>query len=162
MPKYLVMASYTTEGTKGLIKGGGGSARRAAIQQMMQGLGGRVEAFYYAFGDNDVYAIVDGPDNVTAAAVSLVINAAGGATTKTVVLLTPEEMDQAAKKMVNYRAPGQYCRANTKQRWRHRRRSAYSALLRSTTPSASGSHGRRRSKLTWRSVSTDRPGSGVA
>ena len=107
MPKYLVMASYTTEGTKGLIKGGGGSARRAAIQQMMQGLGGRVEAFYYAFGDNDVYAIVDGPDNVTAAAVSLVINAAGGATTKTVVLLTPEEMDQATKKMVNYRAPGQ-------------------------------------------------------
>ncbi len=106
MPKYLVMASYTAEGTKGLIKGGGGTARRAAIQQMMQGLGGKLEAFYYAFGDNDVYAIVEGSDNATAAAVSLTINAAGAATTKTVVLLTPEEMDQAAKKTVNYRAPG--------------------------------------------------------
>ncbi|HEV2282646.1 MAG TPA: GYD domain-containing protein [bacterium] len=106
MAKYLIKASYTVEGTKGLIKGGGGTGRRAAIQQMMQGLGGKLEAFYYAFGDDDVYAIVDAPDNVTVAAVSLAINAAGGASIKTVALLTPEEMDQAAKKTVNYRAPG--------------------------------------------------------
>lgn len=106
MAKYLIKASYTVEGTKGLIKGGGGTARRAAIQQMMQGLGGKLEAFYYAFGDDDAYVLVDAPDNVTVAAVSLAVNAAGGAATKTVVLMTPEEMDQAAKKTVNYRAPG--------------------------------------------------------
>lgn len=106
MAKYLVKASYTVEGTKGLIKGGGGTARRAALQQTMQGVGGRLEAFYYALGDDDVYGIVDAPDNVTAAAISLTINAAGGASVKTVALLTPEEIDQAAKKTVNYRAPG--------------------------------------------------------
>jgi len=106
MAKYLIKASYTVEGTKGLVKGGGGTARRAAVQQMLRGLNGNVEAFYYAFGDTDVYAIVDAPDNVTAAAVSLAITGAGGATTETVVLLTPEEMDQAAKKTVAYRAPG--------------------------------------------------------
>lgn len=106
MAKYLIKASYTAEGTKGLIKGGGGTARRAAVQQLMQGLNGKLEAFYYAFGDADAYVIVDAPDNVTAAAVSLAVNASGAVTTQTVVLLTPEEIDQAAKKTVAYRAPG--------------------------------------------------------
>lgn len=73
---------------------------------MIQGLNGKLEAFYYAFGDADAYVIVDAPDNVTAAAVSLAVNASGAVTTQTVVLLTPEEIDQAAKKTVAYRAPG--------------------------------------------------------
>jgi uncharacterized protein with GYD domain len=106
MPKYLIKASYTVEGTKGLIKGGGGTARRAAVQQTMQSVGGKLEAFYYALGDDDAYVLVDAPDNVTAAAVSLAVNAAGGASVKTVALLTPEEIDQAAKKTISYRAPG--------------------------------------------------------
>jgi len=106
MAKYLFKSSYTAEGTKGLIKGGGGTARRAALQQMAQGLSGRIEAMYYAFGDTDLYTIVDLPDNVSAAAISLVVNAGGGATTQAVVLLTPEEIDQATKKTVPYRAPG--------------------------------------------------------
>jgi len=106
MAKYLYKASYTAEGTKGLIKGGGGTARQAAVQQMIQGLSGKLEAFYYAFGDADLYAIADYPDSVTAAAASLAINAAGAATVQTVVLLTPEEIDQATKKTVGYRAPG--------------------------------------------------------
>jgi len=61
---------------------------------------------YHAFGGTDLYTIVDVPDNVSAAAISLVVNAGGGAATQVVVLLTPEEIDQATKKTVPYRAPG--------------------------------------------------------
>ena len=106
MPKYLVQASYTVEGLKGLLKDGG-SKRREAVAQLAKGLGGTLEAFYYAFGDDDIFAIFDLPDNVSATAVSLVINAAGAATVKITVLLTPEEVDQATKKTVDYRPPGQ-------------------------------------------------------
>jgi len=90
-----------------VIKGGGGTARRAAVQEALQSVGGRLEAFYYAFGDDDAFVIVDFPDHASAAAFSLVVNASGAATAKTTVLLTAEEMDQAAKKKVTYRAPGQ-------------------------------------------------------
>ena len=106
MPKYLAHASYTVEGLKGLLKDGG-SKRREVVEQLAKGLGGTLEAFYYAFGDDDVFAIFDLPDNVSATAVSLVINAAGAATVKITVLLTPEEVDQATKKTVDYRPPGQ-------------------------------------------------------
>jgi len=106
MAKYMIEASYTAEGTKGLVKGGGGTARRAAVQQMLANAGGKLEAFYYAFGESDAFVIVDVPDNVTAAAISLAVNGSGVVTTKTTVLLTPEEMDQAAKKVVTYRPPG--------------------------------------------------------
>lgn len=105
MAKYMLKASYTVEGTKGLIKEGG-SARRAAVQKMIEGLGGRVECFYYTFGEPDAFAIVDVPDTVTITAVSLAINATGGAHVSTTVLLTPEQIDEAAKKSVSYRAPG--------------------------------------------------------
>jgi uncharacterized protein with GYD domain len=105
MPKYLFQASYTNDGVKGLLKDGG-SKRRAMVEQLARSLGGRVEAFYFSFGDTDTFTIIDLPDNVTAAAASLVVNAAGAVRLKTNVLLTPEEMDQAAKKKVSYRAPG--------------------------------------------------------
>ena len=106
MPKYLAHASYTVEGLKGLFKDGG-TKRREVIEQLAKGLGGTLEAFYYAFGDDDVFAILDFPDNVSAMAVSMAINASGGATVKTTVLITPEEVDQATKKTVDYRPPGQ-------------------------------------------------------
>jgi uncharacterized protein with GYD domain len=106
MPKYLAHASYTVEGLKGLLKDGG-TKRREVIEQLAKGLGGTLEAFYYAFGDDDVFAILDFPDNVSAMAVSMAINASGGATVKTTVLLTPEDVDQATKKTVDYRPPGQ-------------------------------------------------------
>ena len=106
MSKYLIQASYTKEGTQGLIKDGG-TKRRAAVEAVMKELGGRVEAFYFAFGDSDAFIIVDGPDNVTAAAVSLTVNASGAVSLRTTPLLTPEEIDQATKKSVSYRAPGQ-------------------------------------------------------
>ena len=105
MPKYLVQASYTVEGIKGVLKSGG-SARRAVVQQMIERLDGRLEAFYFAFGEDDVYAIVDAPDNASVAAVSMTVGAAGAARTKTTVLLTPEEVDRATKKTVAYRPPG--------------------------------------------------------
>ena len=106
MPKYLIQASYTVAGTKGLLKDGG-TKRRTAVNLLMKQLGGSLEAFYFGFGDDDVYAIVDAPDNVTAAAVALTITASGAVKLKTTALLSPDEIDQAAKKSVPYRAPGQ-------------------------------------------------------
>jgi uncharacterized protein with GYD domain len=105
MAKFLYRAAYTAEGTKGLQKEGG-SKRRAAVEEMAKALGAKVEAFYYAFGESDVYVIIDAPDSASAAAVSLAVNASGAVQLKTTVLLTPEEMDQAAKKAVTYRPPG--------------------------------------------------------
>lgn len=105
MAKYLIKASYSLQGTKGLLKEGG-SSRRAAVKQMIEGLGGKLEAFYYAFGDTDVFVIFDLPDAQSTAALSLAVNAAGGAQVTTIPLLTPEDMDAACKKSVAYRAPG--------------------------------------------------------
>lgn len=104
MPKYLWQVSYTREGVQGLLKQGG-SARRAAIEKLATGLGGRLESFYYAFGDDDAYLIVELPDHVSAAATSLTVAAAGAATVKTTVLLTPEEIDAATKQSVDYQPP---------------------------------------------------------
>jgi uncharacterized protein with GYD domain len=105
MAKFLFEANYTPEGAKGIIKDGG-SARRAAIEKAVTGLGGRLEAFYFAFGGVDAFVIVDLPDNVTAAAMGLAVGQSGLASTKTVVLLTPEDVDAATKKSVTYRGPG--------------------------------------------------------
>lgn len=105
MPKYLVMASYSVEGAKGLIKEGG-SSRKQTLSSTLEKLGGRLESFYFAMGEWDVYTICDIPDAVTASAVALAVNASGGARVRTVPLLSPEEVDQAAKKAPVYRAPG--------------------------------------------------------
>jgi uncharacterized protein with GYD domain len=108
MPKYLIEASYSHEGLKGLVKDGG-SGRKAAIEAASKAMGGRLEAMYYAFGTSDVYFIVDAPDNVTVAAFALAVGASGAAAHyKTTVLLTTDEVDQAAKKAtaVAYRPPG--------------------------------------------------------
>ena len=105
MPKYLLTANYTDTGIRGLVKEGG-SKRREAATKAIEGLGGKIEAFYYGFGDHDAYVIVDAPDNVTTAAACLAIGASGAVTTSTTVLLTPEEVDEAVKKSVDYRPPG--------------------------------------------------------
>jgi uncharacterized protein with GYD domain len=105
MAKYLVSASYTAEGAKGVLKDGG-TKRRKAAEDAVKSAGGRLETFYFAFGDDDAFIIVDAPDHATIAAMSLAINASGAVRTKTVVLLTPEEIDQAIKKGTTYRAPG--------------------------------------------------------
>ena len=106
MPKYLLQANYVGEGIKGLLKEGG-SSRAANLEQTIKSMGGTIEAFYYAFGDTDVYVIVDLPDNASITALALTIAATGAVTTKTIVLITPQEVDEAVKKHPSYRAPGQ-------------------------------------------------------
>jgi len=105
MPKYLLRVSYTTEGARGLIKDGG-SKRRSIAQSATESVGGRLESFYFAFGDTDAYVIADVPDAPSAAALALAINASGGATAQTTVLMTPEEVDAATRKSPLYSAPG--------------------------------------------------------
>ncbi len=105
MGKYLIEASYTGDGVNGLLKEGG-SARRAAVEQLIQAAGGTVESYYFVFGDQDVIVVVDLPDNATVAAVSLAMSASGGVSTAVRVLLSPEEIDAAVTKTVEYRAPG--------------------------------------------------------
>jgi len=105
MPKYLIKASYTAEGAKGVLKDGG-SKRREIAEQALKSAGGRMEAFYFAFGDTDAFVIVDAPDNITAAALAMGVAATGTVGIKTTVLLTVEEVDQATKKTLSYRAAG--------------------------------------------------------
>jgi uncharacterized protein with GYD domain len=105
MPKYLLQASYTAEGAKGLIKDGG-SKRRGTVDALVKELGGKLEAFYFAYGDADAFVIVDLPDSASATAVSLAVAASGAVRLKTIVLITPEEVDHAVKKTVHYHAPG--------------------------------------------------------
>jgi uncharacterized protein with GYD domain len=106
MPKYLSMGSYTAEGIKGVLKDGG-TGRRKAVQAAIEAMGGKMEAYYFAFGESDVVVIADIPDNVTAAALAIGIGSTGTVSVKTTVLLTPEELDQATKKTVSFRAAGQ-------------------------------------------------------
>ena len=106
MKKYLIKASYSANGIKGLIEDGG-SKRKTAIEKMLEGLGGKMESFYFAFGEHDVYVISELPDDISATAIGLKINSSGLASISTTVLLSPEDVDKASKKSVNYRAPGE-------------------------------------------------------
>ena len=105
MAKFLVKAAYEADGARGLIKEGG-TARRAAVQKLIENAGGKVESFYFAYGEHDAYLVTDFPDSATAIGVSLSVNASGAVRISTVPLITPEEMDAAAKKSVPYRPPG--------------------------------------------------------
>lgn len=105
MSKYMIRASYTQQGLHGLIQEGG-SSRRAAITRAVESVGGELESIYYAFGEEDVYIILEMPDHASVAGLSLAISAAGGIACNTTVLLTPEEIDEAVKTVVDYRAPG--------------------------------------------------------
>jgi uncharacterized protein with GYD domain len=105
MAKFLIKGSYTVEGAKALMKEGG-SERKSAVEKMVTGLGGKVEAFYFALGESDVYVIVDIPDTTSGAALSLAVNSSGMVKLTSVMLMTPAEVDAACKKSVSYRAPG--------------------------------------------------------
>jgi uncharacterized protein with GYD domain len=105
MPKYLIRANYTGDGVKGLMSEGG-SKRRDAAKAAVESVGGSLECMYYAFGETDVYGIVDMPDDASATAVSLLINASGAVTLNLVPLMTPEDVDAAMAKAPTYRAPG--------------------------------------------------------
>ena len=105
MPKYLITGSYTIQGAKGVLAEGG-SARVAAVEKTATSVGGRLESFYFGFGGDDFYVTVDLSGNAAAAAVAMTVAAAGGVSARTVVLLTPEEVDAAMKLSPAYRAPG--------------------------------------------------------
>jgi uncharacterized protein with GYD domain len=105
MAKFLVDFTYTSEGLKGLLAEGG-TKRKQAIEQLVKSLGGKLEAYYFAFGKADGFTILDMPDNTSAATASLVVSASGAVSTHVTVLLTPEEVDQAVKHSATYRPPG--------------------------------------------------------
>ena len=105
MPKYLIIANYTSEGVKGVLAAGG-NARKAAVAAAAEAVGGSLESFYFGFGGDDVYAVIDLPDNVAAASLAMQVGASGMVSTRTVVLLTPDEIDKAAKAPNAYRPPG--------------------------------------------------------
>jgi uncharacterized protein with GYD domain len=105
MAKYLLEVSYSPEGAKGILKDGG-TKRRQVVEAAITANGGKMEAFYFAFGTSDAYLIVDAPDQISLIAQNLAVNASGAASIKTTVLITPEEVDQAAKKTVTYTPPG--------------------------------------------------------
>jgi uncharacterized protein with GYD domain len=108
MPKYLVEGRYTSDGLRGLAREGA-LRRRADIAKMIESAGGKLEAIYFAFGDADFYIIFDVPDNISAAALSVVANESRIATTKIIVLMTADEMDQALKKAmtIEFLPPGE-------------------------------------------------------
>jgi uncharacterized protein with GYD domain len=95
MPKYLIEASYGPEGVKGVARNGG-TARREIIELLIGSLGGKMQSFYFAFGDADVYVIADLPSDEAATALALSVNQSAATTVKTIVLLTPEQVDSAA------------------------------------------------------------------
>ena len=105
MPKYMFQGSYTAEGVAGLLNEGG-SVRREAVEQLASSAGGTLDTMYYAFGSDDVFVIVDLPDDESAAAVALTVGSTGAVNIRTTVLLTPEQMDTAAQKSIEYRRPG--------------------------------------------------------
>jgi uncharacterized protein with GYD domain len=108
MAKYLIEAAYSQAGLKALVRDGG-TGRKKVVEAAVKALGGHLDSMHFAFGTSDIYAIVDAPDNITAAAFALAVGGTGvAAHLKTIVLMTPEEVDQAAKKSAasGYRAPG--------------------------------------------------------
>ena len=106
MAKYLIKASYSTDGLKGLVKAGG-SSRVKALETATAGVGGSVESFYFAFGGADVYVTADLPDNAAAIAMAAAVGTTAALSSyETVVLLTPEEVDQALNLTVDYAPPG--------------------------------------------------------
>jgi uncharacterized protein with GYD domain len=105
MPKYMFIANYTPEGVNGVLSAGG-SARRTAVAETVKAMGGSLESFYFGFGSDDAYVVVDLPDNATAAALALQVGASGMTSIRTVVLMSPEDVDGAAKMPNRYRPPG--------------------------------------------------------
>ena len=105
MAKFLIKATYNSDGARGLLKEGG-TKRRAAVQKIIEAAGGKLESFYYAYGEDDAFIIADLPDATTGLAISLTVNASGAVRLSTLPLITPEELDAASKKSVDYRAPG--------------------------------------------------------
>lgn len=106
MAKYLIKASYSPEGIKGVMAKGG-SSRADAIKKLASGVGGSVEAIYFTFGSDDILVIVEAPSHEAMAAIAGTVGQTGAVSKyETVVLLTPAQIDQAANMTVDYTPPG--------------------------------------------------------
>ena len=105
MPKYLISANYTKQGMEG-VRAAGAKSRLDSVSTMLEAMGGRLESFYFAFGDTDVFAIADVPDDEAATAVAIAINSSGAVTTRTTKLLTVDQVDEALRRTVDYHPPG--------------------------------------------------------
>jgi uncharacterized protein with GYD domain len=105
MPKYLISANYTAEGMEG-VRAAGAKSRVDAVSTMLEAMGGRLESFHFAFGDTDVFAIAEVPDDEAAAAVAIAINGSGAVSCSTTKLLTVEQIDDALRRTVDYQKPG--------------------------------------------------------
>ncbi|WP_351223217.1 GYD domain-containing protein [Streptomyces sp. NPDC002133] len=105
MPKYLVQASYTAEGTKGLLKEGG-TGRRQAVEQAISSCGGTLDWMYFAFGDDDLYCVIDMPDDICMVSTAMTVRATGAVQSRVVPLISVEDIDIAARKSVEFRPPG--------------------------------------------------------
>ena len=105
MPIFLSQATYKPTGIQGLIKEGAAN-RKAAIAKMVEGAGGKMLGFYFAYGETDVYVITDFPDRSAALALSLAVNASGATSLRQTELLPAEDVDAAIKRLPAYRAPG--------------------------------------------------------
>ena len=105
MPKYLLQATYTADGVQGLMKDTA-SGRRAAVKAGLKSVGGKLESMHYCFGEHDVVCIMDLPDNAAAASLAAAVRAGGLVRTKTIPMLTVEEMDKALAKKAAYKNPG--------------------------------------------------------
>jgi uncharacterized protein with GYD domain len=106
MAKFLFKVRYTGEGLEGVMKAGG-SERRAAADDLAKSLGGSVESFHFAFGEDDAYVVCDLPDNKAAATLAMTVSASGRVALSTVPLLTVDEVDAiAAGRKPEYSPPG--------------------------------------------------------
>lgn len=105
MTKFMFKVAYTPEGDRGLLKEGG-TSRRAAIKKLVESVGGKVEAFYFTYGEDDAMLIAEFPDPISELAISMAVNASGAVRLSSTPLITPEDVDAACKRPVSYRAPG--------------------------------------------------------
>lgn len=97
MQHYLFQGSYSTEGWQALVKNP--QNRFDAIRPAVEKLGGKIDHGWLAFGEHDIVAILQMPDNVTAAALAIAFNAGGALkTAKTTPLLSTEQAVEAMKK----------------------------------------------------------------
>jgi uncharacterized protein with GYD domain len=105
MAHYLLEIAYTPEAWAAQLKDP--KDRAEVIKPVLDTMGAKFECLYYAFGDRDIVGIIDAPDNVSVAAISLAFSAGGSLKScRTTPLMTTQEGLEAMRK--GFRALGVY------------------------------------------------------
>ena len=105
MPKFLVQAKYTAEGTKGLLKDSA-SGRRKAVEELLASIGGKLDEFYFTFGDDDAILIIDLQNADDALSIAVTVRASGMIQSKMTPLISLDAVDRAIQRHVSFRPPG--------------------------------------------------------